>query len=556
MGELTVCSEGSKFIKALSECTKTPISSDVTAIKFLGSFDRKIVGPNVVFIRDFYVALLTLIRSYDRCVMIGNPGISKSVFQYFYLMWILNPELVGPLLPDYRGCTDPPKVVIRQVGNLMTIYDIEKRVAYHELPANEIIVGYFDPEVTLYLYEPGLTKGKEPMDVDCPTFATVLPDTSRYKYFSRHGGAHVYMPVYKLKELLDIGKYLLDKKQVPEAMRGEYSPVNITLRYEEFGGIIRHVLPVSMDRIRSTRQDISLAIEQCDPKRLLSGSIIDGWMSDHIKQMDVLTEGDNAFKVFQTCFTSDYVVRELQETITAIDLKDRVKALMRNDALKYPDLSCASIYESVLADLFILEGGVKWKARVSAINNTYIDFNENHWSSYNVKLSKIVRGSIPKFSEMKSEVLYYPRHSNHSAVDFFFKSSINGTDCLSAFQVTIMSGDRKDISISAYQEFIKSVGLEDSSNIRLYLIPRSTLAKMSSINFTTGDVVESVEVEVEIGPDSAGVRNKDKEGGKKKGRKSKKESEAERIAVPVLELLKKVKLWESYTIEIPGEYYS
>ena len=336
------------------------------------------------------------------------------------------------------------------------------------------------------------------MDVGCPTFATVLPDTSRYKYFSRHGGAHVYMPVYKLKELLDIGKYLLDKKQVPEALRGEYSPKNITLRHEEFGGIISHVLPVNMDRIRSTRQDISLAIEQCDPKRLLSGSIIDGWMSEHIKQMDVLTEGDDAFKVFQTRFTSDYVVRELQEIITAIDLKDRVNALMQNDALKIPDPNCASIYESVLADLLILEGGVKWKARVSAINNTYIDFNENHWSSYSVKLSKIVRGSIPKFSEMKSEVLYYPRHSNHSAVDFFFKSNINGTDCLSAFQVTIMSGDRKDISISAYQEFIKSVGLEDSSNILLYLIPRSTLAKMSSINFTTGDVVESVEVEVEV----------------------------------------------------------
>ena len=77
------------------------------------------LGPTEVVCK---AVLLSEIRKKKRSVLIGNPGIGKSFFQYYYLARILNPSLFGPLPPDCYGSTTPPKIVIRQEGTAaMTI---------------------------------------------------------------------------------------------------------------------------------------------------------------------------------------------------------------------------------------------------------------------------------------------------------------------------------------------------------------------------------------------------------------------------------------------------
>ena len=93
---------------------------------------------------------------------IGNPGIGKSFFQYYYLARILNPSLFGPLPPDCYGSTTPPKIVIRQVGTAaMTIFDIANRKAERVDGCPGTLLDCFDPETSLYLMEPEVSMAEQ-----------------------------------------------------------------------------------------------------------------------------------------------------------------------------------------------------------------------------------------------------------------------------------------------------------------------------------------------------------------------------------------------------------
>jgi hypothetical protein len=139
--------------------TEVKLSHGMRAIHCCTDLEEGTIGADILFIRDFYEDLLNLIRSVRNCVLIGNPGIGKSQFQFYYLARIMNPELFGGLTPDFNGCTDAPKLVIRQQSKTMTVYDVERAVAY-ECETNELLLECFDPKVTLYLFEPAESRDK------------------------------------------------------------------------------------------------------------------------------------------------------------------------------------------------------------------------------------------------------------------------------------------------------------------------------------------------------------------------------------------------------------
>ena len=240
----------SDFLESLANCRVEAIGDDIDVIRLnkLG-VSWKCLGPKKLFARVFYPDLLREIRGRHRSVLIGNPGIGKSFFQYYYLARILNPSLFGPLPPDCYGSTTPPKIVIRQEGTKqMTIFDIANRKAERVDGCPGTLLDCFDPETSLYLMEPGITVAEPFIEgLLIPTLATVSPNPARYKEFCKNGGIAMYMPVFTLPELLAIGKYLLENEHVPELLQPEYSSEQITKRFHQFGGIFRHVLPVSLD---------------------------------------------------------------------------------------------------------------------------------------------------------------------------------------------------------------------------------------------------------------------------------------------------------------------
>ena len=179
----------------------------------------------------------------------------------------------------------------------MTIFDIANRQAERVDGCPATLLRCFDPETSLYLMEPGITVA-EPFieDLLIPTLATVSPNPARYKEFCKNGGIVMYMPVVTLAELLAIGKYLLENEHVPELLQPEYSSEQITKRFHQFGGIFRHVLPLSLDYLDMCRSSQSEAISKCNAHALLvSGNVEDVDVSHFIMQYDVERDGGSPF---------------------------------------------------------------------------------------------------------------------------------------------------------------------------------------------------------------------------------------------------------------------
>ena len=181
----------SDFLESLANCRVDRIGDDIDVIRLNKLGVRwKCLGPQKLFVRQFYPDLLREVRANHRSVLIGNPGIGKSFFQYYYLARILNPSLFGPLPPDCYGSTSPPKIVIRQEGTAaMTIFDIANRQAEIVIGCPKRLLGCFDPETSLYLMEPGISVA-EPFigGLLIPTLATVSPNPAQYKEFCKNGG--------------------------------------------------------------------------------------------------------------------------------------------------------------------------------------------------------------------------------------------------------------------------------------------------------------------------------------------------------------------------------
>ena len=105
------------LLKGLSKCTIENLNDGVTAYK-LGEnavlpFDLEF-GQNIIYSRPNYPSLLEKIRSLKKVILTSNPGIGKSMFQFYYLLRICNPDLLKtqPLPPDSWGSTEPPEGLV------------------------------------------------------------------------------------------------------------------------------------------------------------------------------------------------------------------------------------------------------------------------------------------------------------------------------------------------------------------------------------------------------------------------------------------------------------
>jgi hypothetical protein len=110
-------------------------------------FDLKF-GSNLIYSRSHYPKLLEAIRDNGQVVLTSNPGIGKSMFQFYYLARICNKELLQsyPLPQDSYGSIDSPEVVIRQIGrDEMCIYFIKAQTAF-TIDCNSNIFKCFDPK--------------------------------------------------------------------------------------------------------------------------------------------------------------------------------------------------------------------------------------------------------------------------------------------------------------------------------------------------------------------------------------------------------------------------
>ena len=479
----------SDFLDSLANCRVEAIGDDIDVIRLnkLG-VPWECLGPQKLFVRQFYPDLLREIRENKRSVLIGNPGIGKSFFQYYYLARILNPSLFGPLPPDCYGSTTPPKIVIRQEGtDAMTIFDIANRQAESVIGCPKRLLGCFDPETSLYLMEPGISVAEPFIEgLLIPTLATVSPNPARYKEFCKNGGIAMYMPVFTLAELLAIGKYLLENEHVPELLQPEYSSEQITKRFHQFGGIFRHVLPVSLKYLDMCRSSQSKAISKCNAHALLvSGDVEDADVSHFIMQYDVERDGGSPFRKYRLSFVNESVASQVQDKLNKGSLDDRRSALIRNDETGFMADACAKIYESVIADQLTSASGVQWRKREVLASS---EGKVSEWSNFSLRLNEVVKGHPPPFEEMRPMVLYVSSNPTFPLVEYMYKTEQGE---LVMFQVTRNKSEKKIVKGSALEQLLGKIKLpiDKVSLLRLVLIPLPSLAQNARFEVAKEDKI-------------------------------------------------------------------
>jgi hypothetical protein len=475
----------SNFLESLAKCKVKSISSDVDAIIY-DSVDNDLgvecLGPESLFVRKFYPDLLKEIRKYKRSVLIGNPGIGKSFFQGYYLARIMNPSKFGALPPDCYGSTDPPSIVVRQMGaRNMTIFDIANRKAVVVQGCPGDVLECFNPQTSLYLMEPE-SSVLEPhyAGLEIPTLTTVSPMLSRYKEFCKNGGIKLFMPTYELEELLAIAEYLLGCSAVPGDLVEEYTPEQVTKRFHQFGGIYRHVLPASKALLESVGNEQATAILECDAHALLrSGDVENRDVSHFIMQYKVVKrDGEMAFRKYRLDFVNDSVYLKIKDKLLKGDLDDKAVALARNDETGSMADACPKLYESLLAGHLTSHSGVRWKKReVSACHE---EKGNIEWTDFSLKLDDIVAGELPSYADMKQMVLYMPLNPSFPFVDSVYKTEEGE---LVAFQVTRSKSATKKFKWSALKKFVDKIEFPVCKAIHLWLVlvPLPSLAEIAKM---------------------------------------------------------------------------
>jgi hypothetical protein len=108
---------------------------------------------------------------------------------------------------------------------------------------------------------------------------------------------------------------------VPADLVALYSEQSIRERYDEFGGIFRHVLPVNRQALDQVLARKKQAIIDAVGKDILStGDIENDKISHFILHFDVETIGDHAFRSITSRIASESTLKRVRSKIREVDL--------------------------------------------------------------------------------------------------------------------------------------------------------------------------------------------------------------------------------------------
>jgi hypothetical protein len=454
------------------------------------------IGSNILFVKNFYFELLTKIRTFLKTCLIGNPGTQKSVFQFYYLSMIKEAydNENSQLPPDFYKNCKPPKIIIRQKRKSFSIYVLQEKFSFELENFDLHNLFCFDPEETLYLYEPDDLLAEPLYDHSIPTLSTNSPDPRRYKEFVKNGAIKLYMPCLKLEELKTIGKFLRELSDCPTPMKDLYSESKIIERFEEYGGIFRHVLPISKNYLNNLKKEKIRTIEtlsnEAMRKVLINANIEDQDISDLIAQYDVERNGEYAFEDFKMELANKNIPKILKSYINARSIDELKNLLKRMDETGSLESLAQNNYETLI-----------FKLHTSSIQGMKCRTRDNGNSTWDSNLQYIIQpnqlkpnsGIIPlSFELMEKNILYYPFNPSYPLSDFMYKQKdANGVDELCVIQV---SREKKSRTIKGIAQLKVKLNIKDFSNVRYFYFGHPTKVNSISIKYPKNDKFKSVKI--------------------------------------------------------------
>jgi hypothetical protein len=286
------------------------------------------------------------------------------------------------------------------------------------------------------------------------------------------------MPCLELDELLAIGEYLLNNDKIPVEMHDLYSQEKIKERFNEYGGIYRHVFPYNESYLfEIARQKISSINDLTNKKiesMLLNPNIEDQTISDFLLQYKVLKEGDDSFENYSVEFVNDNMFKILENFSNELSLRELKIILIKADSKKMNEINARILYQEFIAKMHSF--GFNWFAR----KNT----NENWNGKYRKYISQMIYESPPTFEEMDENILYFPLHENFTLGDMFYKLKEKQEVVLVVIEVSRKKTTKKQISLGELELFKKRFGLKNLSNVHYLYFPLPELASTAVVEIT------------------------------------------------------------------------
>ena len=273
--------------------------------------------PSTLFIRKFYPDLLNIMLMKKYSVLSGNPGISKSWFQWYILYRMLK-----------QGNDCKFKLIARQFGqsDLSFIFPQSGKVFATELVNRglHLLQYLIHKDLTLLLVEPESSL-EEPRMFGVQTMLMCSPNDKWYKEFYKNGAAKLYMPVWKLDELQLVAAHIRENVD-DEFLSNALKPEEVEERYRRFGGIFRYVIPADSEALENAKIRQTNVLSHAKPVDvLIRGDDIERRddnkdnISHFLLQYDVNMEN---FKSFTMMIASDHVQQHFDsKTMNISDLE-------------------------------------------------------------------------------------------------------------------------------------------------------------------------------------------------------------------------------------------
>jgi hypothetical protein len=305
------------------------------------------------------------------------------------------------------------------------------------------------------------------------------------------------MPCLKLEELKTIGKFLREQSDFPSSMKGIYSESKIIERFEEYGGIFRHVLPVSKNYLNNLKKEKIRTIEtltnEAMMKILINANIEDPDISHLIAQYDVETNGEYAFEDFKMELANKNIPKILKSYINARSIEELKTQLKRTDETESLESLARDNYETLIFKLHTSSiQGMKCRIRDNGNSTWYSN------SQYIIKPNQLKpnSGRIPSFELMEKNILYYSLNPNYPLSDMMYKQKdANGVDELCLIQVSREKRSRT-INETASIQIKEKLNITDFSNIRYFYFGHPTKVNKILIKYPKNKAIKFKSVEI------------------------------------------------------------
>jgi hypothetical protein len=482
--------------------------------------------PDYLFVRpDEYALFISLTNEGKSSILIGNPDISKSWFQFKYILFCYRQDLFDKLWCRHSNLQlaekEPnnasnaatgidsitfsqhnpidrikpgalPNFIIRTEGGSQSFlffvgfhHDCDVQVIRHD----PIDMMWFSDRNSTILWEPGSSNSPiRYMGIEAKIIATVSPKRDIFHSFSNIAQCF-YMPCPSVIHLRLMGKimnaagtdrYLLDDDIIERV--NEYGPfIRAVLLWQPHALLVNKTLAENeIQKFCSGLKASDLLVQALEsPLHIFEshGEVLSGF-SFRLARFVVSRLAKGSLLPYQECTyapSCKNISNKLQMAILNLPIVDVQKYLVKYDKGMITGFGewISALLERIFMFHAVSENGLRWKYRrmiIKEANQATPELKSNNWDRLTISLNGQINRDQVLFREMKKEVLFYPDNARFPLVDAYWKDEEDGY--LNCVQATKSLKHAK--TVQNYEGFMKELKVPSETILRIFfcILPR------------------------------------------------------------------------------------